>query len=400
MIPEFFVRASVSTVLNAVLATNVFLIFLVILLSNEKLLVRSGHKLLSVFVLLSALRFLMPIELPIATNVKANELASHIILHCHKRLPLLKGQSFSFFSIFAIIWGTGFLIGLLYLFCSYFSLRNRIVLYGKELTGASPYQDIIEEICRSQKKSNHFRVIELPGLSSPVLFGIIHPKILIPEHFTLPEPQLRMILRHETNHHFHHDLLLKGIVQLIVLAYWWDPFSYALLHQADIILEMNVDHTLTRSDKQITTDYMNCLIAVASGATRKDYPANTIALGFLSSNNSDLKRRFQLLTNNQEKKQYAFCTLLFTMFLGLFICSYLFIVEAYSSPEYILTQSGNTDEEGLHYYFSSAEDTYFISNADGTYDYFINGVYMETVQSLEYYSEDIPVYARDSIVSP
>lgn len=44
---------------------------------------------------------------------------------------------------------------------------------------------------------------------------------------------------------------------------------------------------------------------------------------------------------------------------------------------------------------SGEENSFFIDNQDGTYDLYITGQYIETIDSLEYYDQTIPIY--DSI---
>ena len=44
-------------------------------------------------------------------------------------------------------------------------------------------------------------------------------------------------------------------------------------------------------------------------------------------------------------------------------------------------------------YFLTPENTYIIQNKDNTYDIYFNGDLIDTVDSLEYYSEDCKIYS-------
>ena len=69
----------------------------------------------------------------------------------------------------------------------------------------------------------------------------------------------------------------------------------------------------------------------------------------------------------------------------IYIISYFVIFEAYYKPNSVLTET------------ISITDTtsYFIDNEDVTYDLYYSGIFFETVSSLDYYRDDIPIYTRE-----
>lgn len=396
MIDTSLVQTSLSTVMMAVLTTNVFLIFLVLCLVNEKLLVRAGYKLLALFVLFTTLRFVLPIELPFAITLKLPVAISQIIAKCHNRLFLVCEQPISLWQFFKLVWLAGIIIGLMLHILSYYRSSQHIVLYGKELTSSDPYKSLLSQICTEKGFTNNFRVIELPGLDVPALFGIIHPRILVPEHFEMPQKQLTYILCHEATHHFKHDLLLKNIIKIITLIYWWDIFSYLLNRQTDIILEMRIDDSLTMTDPTVTREYMQCLIEMSDRASQKRLLPNSLTIGILPSGYKDLKRRFRLMISNQNKPYKTWGVLLFIIASSIYLFSYAIILEGYTPPEEIVPQYWEETDNinPSDYVFISSENSYFIDNEDGSYEFYINGSRIETVTSLDYYPKDIPIYTQ------
>lgn len=403
MIASSMLQPSFSTIIMAVLTTNAFLIVLSLCLINEKLLIHAGHRLLALFALFTTLRFVLPIELPFTITIKFSEVVSQIVVDCHNRLFQIGEQPISLWMIFKAVWLVGFIIGLLIHIISYYRSNRLIILYGKELTHTAPYKELLDKICESKGRANHFRVIELPGLDVPALFGIIHPRILIPENLDLPQQQLTYILQHEATHHFKHDILLKNIIKLISLAYWWDIFSWLLNRQSDIILEMRIDHSLTGSNATITQEYMQCLLEMSERTSKKRMLPDSFAIGFLPSGYKALKRRFQLMVNNQKKSQTGWNILLIIMAVTIYLFSYTIVLEGYVAPEEYIPQDSFSqdsffpeDYEIDDLVFPTAENSYFIDNLDGTYSLYMNGKLWETVDSLDYYYDDIPVYTQDT----
>lgn len=388
-------ESSIATVIMAVITTNLFLILLTLCLINKKILVRSGYKLLAIFVVFTVLRFALPFDFPFTINPHLPSGISQIFIQIYERRFSFCGRFFSLWNLFTWIWAIGAVIGIVKYIVSYFRSNYYIILYGKELTNQPVYRERLDQICKDRNRPNRFRVIELPGLDGPVLFGIFAPRILVPEDMELVEPDLSYILRHEASHHFHHDLALKSIIKIITLIYWWDPFCILLNNQADVILEMRIDDGVTLTDVMSTDEYMRCLVHVTNAISKRTPLSQSLTIGLFSTKNAALKRRFELLTNNQEKPRLAMNVLLLLTAVTIYLVSYIVIPEAYCtvdnvSPEQLL------DEYEFKLIPSSQGNSYFIDNGDGTYDVYYGDKYMETIDSLENYPSGTPIYTKES----
>ena len=389
-------QASLSTVIAAVITTNIFLISLTLCLSNKRLMLGAGYRLLALFVLFTVLRLALPFEFPFTITVQLPKFIPPIVSLCRVQLCAIGGLSISLWTLLLLIWAAGTAFGIIRYVISYCKTCYLIILYGKELTHKSPYKELLERICRERKRRNRFRVIELPGLDSPELFSILSPRILVPEKFELPEQNLYYILRHETSHHFHHDLLLKMFVKLITLVYWWDPFCRKFNEQTDAILEMRVDDTLTLMDTQYTGEYMRCLIAADEFAIRSKFLPDEFTLGLLPRKRSDILKRFIMMRHNQLTPRPVLNTLLVLMTLSIYLLSYVFIGEPFNHPEDSLFPPVEMQDEQKEVLPLSPEDCYFIDNGDGTYDLYFYDEYLDTINTLEYYNKNIPVYTEEN----
>lgn len=386
-------ESSIATIIMAVFTTNLFLILLTLCLINKKILVRSGYKLLAIFVVFTVLRLALPFEFPFTIDLYLPSDISQIFIQVHAWRFYFCGRSFSLWNLFTWIWAIGAVIGIVKYIISYFQSNYYIILYGKELTNQPVYRDRLDQICKDRNRPNHFRVIELPGLDGPVLFGIFAPRILVPEDMELTEPDLSYILRHEATHHFHHDLALKSIIKIITLIYWWDPFCILLNSQADVILEMRIDDGVTLTDVMSTDEYMRCLVHVTNAISKHTPLSQSLTIGLFSTKNAALKRRFELLTNNQEKPRLAMNVLLLLATVTIYLVSYAVIPEAYCTIENAFPEQ---DLEAHGAVSLSEMNCYLIDNSDGTYDVYYKDHYMETVDTLDFYSPDIPVYTDEN----
>ncbi len=88
-------------------------------------------------------------------------------------------------------------------------------------------------------------VICSPWISTPMIYGNIHPKILLPgKNFTKKE--LRIIFLHEMTHELHKDILWKQICCLLQWIYWFHPAIKKLYHYYDEWSEAYCDFSVCK----------------------------------------------------------------------------------------------------------------------------------------------------------
>lgn len=387
-------RASLSTVIMTVIATNILLILLALCLRKMKWLIRIGYKMLAVFALFAVLRFLLPVEFSFTVTKRLPQYLSLVITVCRYPFFMIGEWEASLWNLFLIVWGMGVIVGIGRFIFDYWRTSHQIVLYGKELTDKKLYSELLESICTEQKKNNCFRVIEMPGLKAPLLFGVFSPRILLPDQIKVSETDLYYILKHEVVHHFHHDILLKALVRLVTLIYWWDPFCILLNKQMDIILEMHVDDTVTVEDGRPTAEYMECLIRTGTDALERYAGYKEYSVGVLTKETSDLHKRVKLMSEKKPQSRTATNILVAAAAISVYLFSYVYIWEPYNVDCLGFSAEAIQAEESG--FVPMADNSYFIDLGDGSYNLYYCGEFLMTVDSLDYYDKAIPIYTEDS----
>lgn len=361
-----------SLILMATLTSNILIAFTVVILKNKKIIITVGYPVLIGVTILVILRLLLLLELPITITIRLPKILSLIVAFLRHPFWVWQRYKVSIWSIFICIWIVGALILVLRYIYRYRKMYREI---SACCHCANPYYiSLINEICKEQNKKNNFCVIEAK-VDTPCLFGIINPYIIMPKDYDkiMNQQELYFILRHETAHHFNFDLVIKLIVNIIVMLYWWNPICWIMRKQADVILDMRVDQKLTISDSNLITAYLKCLVKVAENKVSCDSDDSNITVSACKNINF-LTKRFEMLITGQ--KRSILISLLSILLAGAMFClSYSFVFEAFhlnSEAQEVVKELGNID-------------IYAQINDKGTYDIYFNGIFLETVDSLEQY---------------
>lgn len=132
-------------------------------------------------------------------------------------------MSVSLSGIIRAVWLTGASIFLLYHICSYLIFKKRVMASA------------------SKKDSfRHIPIYECSELSSPVMIGIIKPKIFLPDVKYTPEER-QLILAHELTHFKRKDLIYKLIMLAANAVHWFNPLVYLMVRSAACELEYACD---------------------------------------------------------------------------------------------------------------------------------------------------------------
>ena len=126
-------------------------------------------------------------------------------------------------------------------------------------------------------------------LSSPLMFGIIKPVVVIPyKDFSYSE--LVMIMSHELMHYRHKDLLIKFISSISVCIHWFNPVAYLLSKSLNSACELCCDESvlgmLELKDKK---EYGRLIISVIESSLDKRLSYTTA----MASTESGIKRRLR-----------------------------------------------------------------------------------------------------------
>lgn len=157
-------------------------------------------------------------------------------------------------------------------------------------------------LMRSRKQIDSSRkllVYQVSGLSSPCLFGIIHPAIYLKEETSLQDEQLLMILQHEICHYQHKDHIWSVMRSLCIIIWWWNPLVWAAAVASKRDCEMACDEgTLEAIGWEKKFLYAKTLVDAVSD--RKSF-GMTVASTMVSGK-SDTERRLRMMLNRKKTK--------------------------------------------------------------------------------------------------
>ena len=383
---------SFATTYTAIMTGSVLLL-LIVLLCQDKFIQKVGYRVLFFLSCLTLLRLLVPLEFPFTITRYFPFKVSYVVSRF--RVPLAETEFFtlSLWNILEIIWGIGSAVSLFRNIFQHRKMQRYVFRYGRDMTEHSEYATLLEQICLSEKRPNCFRIYELPGLQIPAIWmNRLTPYILLPDSFCLSQRDMHFIFRHEAAHYFHGDFLFKGIIRLISIIYWWNPVCISLKRRTDMLLEMRIDHYAAGENTSVSQEYIQCLLNLLKNVSAQsnntpNFSGPTTLISFFSGETRDLEKRTNLLLYAPSRKRYRLAkTLTLFVALGIYILSYLYIVEAYYLRPEIRENS---------YIVFTSENTYIIQTDVNQYDIYYQGEYYTSTDSLDYFDENIEIYTLE-----
>ena len=148
------------------------------------------------------------------------------------------------------------------------------------------YYDCLKEL----KISHQVPVYSTAFLKSPVLIGIIHPRIYIPIHLIseLNPDDMRFMLLHELQHYRHKDTLIGFLMVISNILYWFNPFIWYALKEIHCDRELACDSAVLQ---MISTDeYQAYGMTLINFAEKLSSFSSPLAVG-MSGNFRQMKRR-------------------------------------------------------------------------------------------------------------
>lgn len=360
-----------------------FLLFLIayfLFVRSKRILTISYHT-LTVVCVLSVLRLLFPFEFSFGSNLHLNKMATHIVVIFRRKHMLLSTITFSLFDIGILVWMLGIIIGLYKYIKTYKRDHFLIHSLGVNVSNNDRYSKLLTCACQYYHLNRSFDIYEIDELSSPMIFSIRKPTILLPAQNQYTDQELIFIFRHEVGHFYYHHLLYHFGVELFSIVYWWNPLNKYIKKQIDTLLEMSIDHSFSSSADE-TIAYLNCLLKVKKQSAQQQlFPKLNSSLSMNNLQESMLEKRFQLLTHSQ-KRQHFLSVFVVVISVSIYLFSYYFTLRGVSTP---------SEAKNNEIFTLTNENSYGISNGDGTYDLYLYGEYIETVDSLMGY-DYVPIY--------
>lgn len=139
-----------------------------------------------------------------------------------------------------------------------------------------------------------------PLISSPMLIGLVHPCIVLPNE-KISNAEFRYAALHELTHLRRLDLVYKWLVQLAVCVHWFNPLVHIMEKRVRKACEFSCDEAVVRRDgPDSAVPYgMTLLNAMACAGTYSE-PAASVNL---SENKRLLKERLEELKTYEQRRK-------------------------------------------------------------------------------------------------
>ena len=145
-----------------------------------------------------------------------------------------------------------------------------------------------------------------PGLPTPLMFGVLRPRIVLPAETEDPE-RLRNVLRHELCHYRRRDPLYKWFAAAVLSLHWFSPLSWLIRRELNRACGLSCDEALLRSmDRAEKQAYGETLLRMAASTA---LPAGVVATTF-STEKRNLKERLEQIMHYKKSKGRVLAALL------------------------------------------------------------------------------------------
>jgi len=370
---------SLSSLLSVVFLCSLLIVFIWFYLRDIDRMIQIGIKSIFIIIGFIIMRLIFPFEFTFSKSFESRYFMPNIKGVLHTQL-ILSNKTFTLLHIGLFIW----IIGIIITAASTIKVR---LYYGQVVKKLPIVYDlkinkILHSITKEYKKTVSFQVVYLNSISTPILYGYRCPKIFVPT-LDLTYEEWYFILKHEISHYYNRDLLIKLIVQLLKIIYWWNPFVYLLNTEIDKMFEFRADTEVTKNlSEDEKTKYLDCLLKVAKGLSIERH--NYYSVTFESGKTSVLTQRFHLILGNYKhsKNKYLSYFLLVIPLILLLYFSFIAVFEPYSIS---LDHAANTIE--------LTEDTsYLVLNSNGGYDVYINNSFFATAHEIKDSYSNLKIY--------
>lgn len=162
---------------------------------------------------------------------------------------------------------------------------------------------VMSKIIKTRKKE--IPILMCGGIDTPMLFGMVHPKILLPElePAVYNEMSYEFILRHELLHERRKDIWYQLLVSIAGAIHWFNPILLLAFHRIALLCEQSCDEAvLQNADIERRYCYVETILQIIQNGTHKTTILSTSFYG----GKKDMKRRIDTIMDGKKKKTGTF----------------------------------------------------------------------------------------------
>lgn len=219
-------------------------------------------------------------------------------------IPLIAARPTSITDWLFLLYAVGVLVTLVWYLLSYLRLR-RLVMRGTQ--APDELQAQIERVGETYRLDT-CRAVVIPGLPSPMVFGVFRPVLAVPSQGTLDDP----VILHELLHIKHRDALQNLFWCFCRALHWCNPFVWYLMNRIGNDMESLCDQrVLERLEGEARRNYGKALLAMAN-----DRYARAPGTTSISNGGKNITRRIEAIVRfKQYPKGMALASVCVTVIL-------------------------------------------------------------------------------------
>lgn len=199
--------------------------------------------------------------------------------------------------IIFIIWGAGAVCVFGWHMFRYYKFRRTVNRWCKPVTDEGVlnlFQSTKERLSLGDKKID---LTTCDFVTSPMLTGIVHPFILLPDK-PLDTDELKLVLEHELTHYKHKDLLVKLLEIIAASLHWFNPVIYMCCAATQIYSEACCDEAVLQGED---TDYRRFYGEIVIGLAESKSNLRTALSTCFYPGKFYIKRRLSVIMDTTKK---------------------------------------------------------------------------------------------------
>jgi beta-lactamase regulating signal transducer with metallopeptidase domain/Leucine-rich repeat (LRR) protein len=163
---------------------------------------------------------------------------------------------------------------------------------------------ILNESRRAVGLNTPVVLVETPGISAPAMYGMLRPRLLLPQGFIdrFSQAHLRLVFLHELTHLKRRDHLVNWLILTATLFHWFNPIVWLAFIRMRADRELACDEqVLLISPDSHNKDYGRMLITLMEDLSQ---PARLPGLVGIVENKNDIERRIKMIARFTRRRRW------------------------------------------------------------------------------------------------
>lgn len=238
-------------------------------------------------------------------------------------------------TVLVSVWLGGALVLLIWKLTGYQNFLRCLQAGSREVSDPSQL-DLLARTGEELRVKRPVELYENPLAASPLLLGLLRPRIVLPAA-AIPEEDFRHTVLHELTHYRRRDPLYKWLVQLTVCLHWWNPLVWVMAREIDRACELACDEAVLRALKpEERRAYGSTLLRALESGGGYRAALGSVSLG---ENAERLKERLTAIMNFKKPSKRA---ALLSLLLAAALTTGAAAAGAYTGP---VQRSASSDKE-------------------------------------------------------